>query len=196
MMTVLISALVISFKGMIMMMNRAGHIPYMVVAMALVLFVFSTSVQAEEAPAPAFLAEAFNGAIPAPSVLWLTPDIKIGAKKILGHTVPGLRLRYWQDDDKTAWILNEVGKEEPITAGFVIENQAITAARVLVYRESRGWEIRYPYFRDQFINARLDDDFKLDRAIDGISGATLSVRAMQKMARFALYLDQQAHAAQ
>ena len=138
---------------------------------------------------PVFVVRAFDGAVPAPSVLWLTPAIKAQARRILGHDPGGLRLRYWRKGDKTAWILKETGKEEPITAGFVVAQGHLRETLVLDYRESRGWEIRYPYFLDQFANAKLDESLKLDRHIDGISGATLSVRAMQHMARLALYLD-------
>jgi len=86
-------------------------------------------------------------------------------------------------------VLEEIGKEEPITAGFVVEGGRIKQARVLVYRESRGGEIRYPVFLKQYDGAALTADHYLDRSIDGISGATLSVRAMERMARLALYFD-------
>ncbi|RME64612.1 MAG: FMN-binding protein, partial [Alphaproteobacteria bacterium] len=72
-------------------------------------------------------------------------------------------------------------------AGFIVDDGRLESVEVLIYRESRGWEIRYPFFRDQFVGARLGADLALDQDIDGISGATLSVRAMQKMARLALY---------
>jgi hypothetical protein len=67
--------------------------------------------------------------------------------------------------------------------------------RVLEFRESRGWEVRYPFFTDQFGGIGLRPDLQLDRPIDGISGATLSVRALKKLARLALYLTQQTQAA-
>jgi len=100
-----------------------------------------------------------------------------------------LRQRYWAAGNKTAWILEETGKEEPITAGFVVQNGGIEQARVLVYRESRGAEIRSPAFLEQYQGAGLTSDERLDRSIDGISGATLSVRAMERMSRLALYFD-------
>ena len=62
--------------------------------------------------------------------------------------------------------------------------------KVLVFRESRGWEVRYPFFTEQFADASLKAETKLDRKIDGISGATLSVDALIKLARLALFLDQ------
>ncbi len=77
---------------------------------------------------------------------------------------------------------------KPITTGLAVDDGAIERIRVLVYRESRGWEVRYDFFTAQFIGARLDGDARLDRRIDGISGATLSVRALTNLARLALYL--------
>lgn len=141
-----------------------------------------------------FLKAAFNGAPPRPSALWITPPIAAELTKILGHRPVLLRQRYWTDGQKTAWILEEIGKEEPITAGFVVgPDGRIQMSRVLVYRESRGMEVRYPAFLHQFDGAGLKSDKFLDRHLDGISGATLSVWAMERMARAALYLTRQAH---
>lgn len=86
------------------------------------------------------------------------------------------------------WILDEIGKEYPITAGFVIADHKIQRAQVLIYRESRGMEIHLPAFLAQFVNAYLDGD-RLSNKIDGITGATLSVAAMTRMARTALLLN-------
>jgi FMN-binding domain len=136
----------------------------------------------------AFVAEVF-GARPAPGVLWLTPDMQAEAAAILGHPPAQLRQRYWADAHRSVWILEEIGKEEPITAGFVVHDGRIDHVRVLVYRESRGHEVRQPAFVKQFENAGLAKGGRLDRDIDGIVGATLSVGAMERMARLALYFD-------
>ena len=48
---------------------------------------------------------------------------------------------------------------------------------------------RYPFFTDQFHNAKLNDKLLLDSDIDNISGATLSVNALKRQARLALLLD-------
>lgn len=138
-----------------------------------------------------FLGEVFDPAPPAPRVLWLKGDIKTTVEQILGHRYPGLRIRYWGDGQRTAWILEEIGKEKPITVGLVVDREGMERIRVLEFRESRGWEVRYPFFTEQFNGVRLTDDRDLDRPIDGISGATLSVRALKKLARLALYLHQQ-----
>jgi hypothetical protein len=138
----------------------------------------------------AFIQEAFGTETPELSVLWVTKTIAERVEKILGHKPAQLRQRYWKGAHKTAWVLDEIGKEEPISAGFVVENGKIVAARVLVYRESRGGEIRYPVFLKQYIGAQLNSSGMLSHNIDGISGATLSVNAMSRMARVALLMDE------
>ncbi|MBT8117818.1 MAG: FMN-binding protein, partial [Gammaproteobacteria bacterium] len=90
-----------------------------------------------------------------------------------------------------AWILEEIGKERPITTGLVINEQGIERLRVLVFRESRGWEVKHPFFTDQFPGIQLTAGRELDGPIDGVSGATLSVRALKKLARLALYFHRQ-----
>lgn len=136
-----------------------------------------------------FLAEVFVSDVPKPEVLWLTKDVARQAEKILGHKPLQLRQRYWKAGDKSAWVLDEIGKEEPITAGFVVVAGKISLVKVLTYRESRGGEVRYPAFLRQYQGAELQEDGHLNRNIDGISGATLSVHAMNRMVRLALYFD-------
>lgn len=135
-----------------------------------------------------FLSESFDGDVPKPKVLWLRGETRKQVKQILGHSGAGLRVRYWARDSRSVWILEEIGKTEPITTGLVIDDGALARIQVLIYRESRGWEVRYPFFTDQFIGATLTDLNGLDRDINGISGATLSVRALTKLARMALML--------
>jgi hypothetical protein len=138
-----------------------------------------------------FLNETFAGNTPEPSVLWLTGEIRTTAKKILGHEPNQLRVRYWTQGQRSAWILEEIGKEQPITTGYVVNAGHIERVRVLIFRESRGWEVKYPFFTDQFMRIGLTPDLKLNKHIDGVSGATLSVRALTNLARLALYLHQQ-----
>ena len=144
----------------------------------------------------AFIAEVFAENPPKAEVIWPNNELKAQIKDVLGHDYKGLRIRYWKQDKTTAWILDEIGKDKPITTGFVINNGRIERVRVLIFRESRGWEIRHAFFTDQFDNAALYKDMELDRTIDNISGATLSVRAVTKLARVALLLDQAVNAKQ
>ncbi len=136
-----------------------------------------------------FLEQVFSNNLPKPNKIWITKDVKVEVKKILGHDLGVIRIRYWNDGSKTAWVLEEIGRDKPITPGFVVRDQKIEQVNLLIFRESRGWEVKYPFFTDQFKQATLLSDKQLDRKIDGISGATLSVNAVTKLARLALFLD-------
>ncbi|PHS28408.1 MAG: FMN-binding protein [Robiginitomaculum sp.] len=154
------------------------------------LSLLSGGAQAADATAQQqFIAAAFAGELPEAKTLWLNAAIKADVKKILRHDYLGLRVRYWQKNTKTVWVLEEIGKYKPITLGVAINAGAIESLKVLEYRESHGWEVKHDFFTQQFIGARLPKHNKLDRRIDGISGATLSVRALKKLARLALYFD-------
>lgn len=141
--------------------------------------------------ADAFIAQAFNGSKGDAKVYWVDAEAKLVIESILAHSFNKMRLRYWQQQHETVWILEEIGKEAPITVGIHIKDKAIVTTKVLVYRESRGDEVRHAFFTDQFKAARLDPHTQLDRHIDGITGATLSVRALTKLSRLALWLDSQ-----
>ncbi len=140
----------------------------------------------------AFLDSVFSGSPPRAETIWLTGARREAAARILNRRPAALRVRYWRDGPRTAWILEEIGKTLPITAGFVVEEGPeggeLARLDVLIYRESHGWEVRHDFFTEQFERARLTEKLALTRAVDGISGATLSVSAMKAMAQLALYL--------
>ena len=73
---------------------------------------------------------------------------------------------------------DEIGKSFPITFMVVLNvDGSVRDVEILVYREPRGWEVRYPSFMDQFTGKNADTDYRI---INSITGATLSVRAMVK----------------
>ncbi len=137
-----------------------------------------------------FLRQTFRGEPPPPRTLWPDKGLRQQITTLLGHPPSRLRFRYWRAGDRTAWILEEIGKERPITTGVVVRAGRIERLQVLIYRESRGWEVSRPGFTDQFRGASLQG-LRLDRRIDGISGATLSVRALGRLARLALLLTRE-----
>jgi len=135
-------------------------------------------------------------------VLWLTKEDKVIIADILSHKFNRIRIRYWQSKHETVWILNEKGKERPITVGVHIVNHlsknvshqdkaTIQKLKVLTFRESRGDEVRHEFYAKQFNHAGLDSERRLTKHVDGITGATLSVRATTKVARLALWLNSQ-----
>lgn len=136
-----------------------------------------------------FLETAFDGMVPDAQLLWLTRTLRDQLTSVLGHPPAAARLRYWRVAGRSAWVLDEIGKERPITVGVVVDGGRIHNLRILTYRESRGWEVRNDFFTHQFEGARLDDKYSLDRNIDNVSGATLSVDAVRRLARVALMLD-------
>ena len=127
--------------------------------------------------------------VPEQSTLWPSKDLRKALSDILGHT-PSLRFRYWGSGGRTVWILDEIGKDRPITAGVTIADGKIEDVKVLVFRESRGWEVKHGFFTRQFANAWLDKRHRLSANIDNITGATLSVKAMTRMAKAALLMHQ------
>lgn len=136
-----------------------------------------------------FLNQAFSGTPPKPKLLWLKKDIQKKASHILKHRPGFIRTRYWQTDQQSVWIINEIGKTKPITVAVIIKDKKIVRLKVLAFRESRGWEVKHDFFTDQFKHNALNTDLTLTQPIDGISGATLSVRALTKVAQLTLYFD-------
>ncbi len=135
-----------------------------------------------------FISQAFEQ-IPDPQVIWIKGELREQIENILQHKYSAKRVRYWKKNSRSVWILEEIGKKKPITVGIIIDEQKITQLKVLVFRETRGWEVRYPFFTEQFKQLFLTEENQLSKPIDGISGATLSVRALDKLARIALLLD-------
>lgn len=134
-----------------------------------------------------FLSQTF-GETPEAARILLKGDLTKDIKEILGHRYKKIRLPYWQEGCRTAWILEEIGKEQPITTGFVVNSQGLEKVKVLIFRESRGWEVKHDFFSQQFIGVNLNSKNKLDKSIDNISGATMSVDAITGISRMALLL--------
>jgi len=171
--------------------NRATLRCYRAVLAASVMLVACFASGEEYLGRDAFLQLAFTDNEPVMQVLWLTEETRAAAKAAVGWAPAALRLRYWQEGERTAWILEDIGRDKPITLGIVIHAARIERVEVLAFRESRGWEIRYPFFTSQFSGLTLAADGYLSQHVDGITGATLSVRAVDRVARLALWLDAQ-----
>ncbi|MEX1668602.1 FMN-binding protein [Zhongshania guokunii] len=137
-----------------------------------------------------FLAEMFNNNVPTPVVLNLDSQAQREISSVFKRPFPSQRVRYWKDENKTVWIFDDIGKEGyvPTTSGFVISDGAVEAARVLIYRESRGEQVAEPSFLNQLKGATASGT-ALSNEVDNITGATLSVVMMERMARTAITLD-------
>ena len=81
--------------------------------------------------------------------------------------------------DGWAFIQNTIGKHKAMTYMVGVDpNGEVSNVEVLVYRESRGSEVRKKRFNYQYQGKNLDDPIRINRDIINISGATMSVRSM------------------
>lgn len=126
--------------------------------------------------------------LPGHSYIIINEDIQDNIKKILKDTYHLPIIKYWKAGNKVGFVLEAIGKHEFITTGYIVENNKIIDAKVLVYRENYGYEIEHDYFLDQIRGNSMKKNGKLVKSIANISGATLSVKAMRKLSKLSLYL--------
>ena len=78
-----------------------------------------------------------------------------------------------------AVVTEEIGKYRPITFMVGVTPQlTVRDVAVLVYRESRGGEVKRKRFLSQYRGKSAKDPIDVDRDIINISGATISVRSL------------------
>jgi hypothetical protein len=102
---------------------------------------------------------------PAPSDTVIVLRPRGGGGEVLGHAV----------------IAEEVGKYRPMT--FMVgagPGREVLGVEVLVYRESRGGEVRRERFLRQYRGKGAEDPVRTNRDILNVAGATLSVNAMNR----------------
>ena len=138
------------------------------------------------------LQEVFSD-VPSNKALWLNKEQKTAVTSVLQRPFRKARIKYWAEGDRNLWVLSEIGKEKPITFAVITRNGTLERIEVMAFREIRGDEIRMSAYTAQFKELTLTEEQKLSDSIDGISGATYSVRSMKKVARLALLLDQWTH---
>jgi hypothetical protein len=138
----------------------------------------------------AFLTRTFGATVPEAKFLDLDGNAQSQIGAALGHSYQQSRLRYWKANGITAWVLMDKGKEgyQLTDAAFAVKGGAIDIASVLIYRESHGEEVADPPFLNQLAGAHAVGG-QLDRKVDNIAGATLSVKMMERMAAAAIALD-------
>jgi len=107
------------------------------------------------------LHEALGAAVPSDTVTVLAPRDASGDR--LGYAV----------------VAEEIGKFLPIT--FMVGTDPDLRVRdveVLVYRESRGGEVRRKRFLRQYAGKTAEDPIRTNRDVLNVAGATLSVNAL------------------
>jgi thiamine biosynthesis lipoprotein len=90
-----------------------------------------------------------------------------------------------------ALVLDEIGKSEPITTMVgITPDGRVSDVAVMVFRESRGWEVKEKRFLRQFHGKRIGDPIQIDRDIINYSGATLSSKGLARAVKRSLQLFQ------
>jgi len=134
-----------------------------------------------------------------PEHIDLTPEQLSEAQHLAGRAFREDDYRFWvgrkgQEMIGYATLLEVVGKERPITFLIGIQpNGEIKGVEVLIYRESRGSEIRNPRFMSQFIKKKVNNPLRLGDDVESISGATLSSRAAAYAVKKALAIFEVAY---
>ena len=81
--------------------------------------------------------------------------------------------------DGYALVQNTIGKHKPMTYMVGIDSTGhVSDVELLIFRESRGSEIRQKRFNAQYEGKTANDPVRINRDIINISGATMSVRSM------------------
>ncbi len=127
----------------------------------------------------------------------LTPDQKSCIEQRIGWKFPENSFKFFVGEtnskiDGYASIQNTIGKYRPITYIVGVTPEAeVSQVEVLVYRESRGAEVRKPRFMYQYAGKESDDPIRINRDIINISGATMSVRSVSAGVKRALVLTEE-----
>jgi len=93
------------------------------------------------------------------------------------------------ETDGYAMVANEIGKDQFIT--FIVgirPDFKVQRVALMVFRESRGWEVEDPRFTDQFHGKSGKDRLLISSDIEGVTGATLSSRAFCRGTKKALLI--------
>ena len=116
----------------------------------------------------------------------LNKKIKKKVENIVKQRFYKDKLYYWtitQEDSTKAYAFldNVIGKSMPITFMVILNiDGEIENVNVIKYREAYGSEVGSKSWLQQFINFNNNSDYNIGKDIDGISGATISVKSMSK----------------
>ena len=127
-------------------------------------------------------------------ILTLSPQQKADIEQRIGWHFPETTFESFIGEtngqiDGWALIQNTIGKHKPMTYIVGVDPDGeVTNVEVLVFRESRGSEVRKKRFNYQYQGKTPYDPIRINRDIINISGATMSVRSMSAGVKRALVL--------
>jgi hypothetical protein len=113
----------------------------------------------------------------------LTPEKKVQVEERIGWKFPEEEFEVYIGEtgaqiDGYALIQNTIGKHKPMTYMVGVDPTGhVLNVELLVFRESRGSEVRAKRFNVQYEGKTVLDPVRLNKDIINISGATMSVRS-------------------
>jgi hypothetical protein len=116
--------------------------------------------------------------------LKLSPETKSRIEERIGWKFPEEAFEVYIGEtgsaiDGYALVQNTIGKHKPMTYMVGVDGRGhILDVELLVFRESRGSEIRQKRFNSQYEGKTVLDPVRINKDIINISGATMSVRSM------------------
>jgi Na+-translocating ferredoxin:NAD+ oxidoreductase RnfG subunit len=126
--------------------------------------------------------------------LRLMPEQKARIQERIGWKFPEESFRAFKAEtngkvDGYAVIQETIGKHRPITYLVgVTPDGTVSDVEVLVYRESKGSEVRMKRFNSQYEGKTVLDPVRINKDIINITGATMSVRSVNAGVKRALVL--------
>lgn len=117
-------------------------------------------------------------------VIKLSPERKTQIEERIGWKFPEQSFEVYIGETGTqvdgyALVQNTIGKHKPMTYMVGIDNKGqVSDVELLVFRESRGSEIRQKRFNAQYEGKTVLDPVRINKDIVNITGATMSVRSM------------------
>ena len=117
-------------------------------------------------------------------VIKLSPEKKSHIEERIGWKFPEQSFEVYIGETGTqvdgyALVQNTIGKHKPMTYMVGIDSKGqVSDVELLVFRESRGSEIRQKRFNAQYEGKTVLDPVRINKDIINITGATMSVRSM------------------
>lgn len=117
-------------------------------------------------------------------VIKLSPEKKTQIEERIGWKFPEQSFEVYIGETGTqidgyALVQHTIGKHKPMTYMVGIDGKGqVSDVELLVFRESRGSEIRQKRFNAQYEGKTVNDPVRINKDIINISGATMSVRSM------------------
>lgn len=114
----------------------------------------------------------------------LSPETKSHIEERIGWKFPEESFEVYIGETGTrvdgyAVVQNTIGKHKPMTYMVGVDGRGrVSDIELLVFRESRGSEIRQKRFNTQYEGKTVLDPVRINKDIINISGATMSVRSM------------------